>query len=137
MPSPAQVAARRQRFVLIWGAVCVLALVGLVWYLTYEQTAINTVPRREAAVFMPQMRPQEGDPEVGAAIWETLRCAFCHGAQAEGGPDGQPALRGAPRLTFEAFVQRVRVGTQDMPSFSPEELPDGYLIHLWAWLTAS
>ena len=115
----------------------VLAVIGLVWYLSYEQTAINTVPRREAAIFMPQMRPQEGDAEVGAAIWSTLRCAFCHGEQAEGGPDGQPALRGAPQLTFDAFVHQVRLGTRDMPSFSPEELPDGYLIHLWAWLTAS
>ncbi len=42
-------------------------------------------------------------------------------------------LRGAD-LTFTAFYEQARVGRGEMPSFSDRELPDGYLVHLWAWL---
>ncbi|MCC7206143.1 MAG: cytochrome c [Anaerolineae bacterium] len=132
-----QAASRRGPFLIIAGVVALLAVIGLVWLLNAERTAINTVPKRVAAIYMPQVHPEAGDAQVGAALWATLRCAFCHGPNADGGANGQPALRNSPRLTFESFYQRVRVGTEAMPAFSPEELPNGYLIHLWAWLTAS
>jgi hypothetical protein len=40
-----------------------------------------------------------------------------------------------PDLTFEAFYEQVRIGRGEMPTFTEEELPDGYLVHLWAWIT--
>lgn len=136
-PLPAEVVALRRR--LFWpiaAIVSIIIMVGLIRIITSEQTAIDTVPRREAVVFAPQLTTETGDSQVGAALWSTLRCAFCHGAQAEGGLDGQPALRGAD-ITFDAFFQQVRLGTEAMPPFGPEELPDRYLLHLWTWLSES
>jgi cytochrome b subunit of formate dehydrogenase/cytochrome c5 len=130
----AVIAGRRRRFLPLAGLVVLAAAAGLLWFVTLEQTAIDTVPRRQAAVFAPQALPQTGDPNIGAVLWGTLRCAFCHGEQANGGPKGEPALRRAD-LTFEAFYERVRRGSEKMPAFGTEELPDGYLIHLWAWLS--
>ncbi|NWF68578.1 MAG: hypothetical protein HXY40_05790 [Chloroflexi bacterium] len=50
-----------------------------------------------------------------------------------GGINGEPSLRSST-LTFETFCGRVRLGENDMPAFSAEELPDGYVLHLWTWL---
>lgn len=130
----AQVNRRRRLFLPVAGLVAVVLTAGLIAFLTAEQTAINTVPRRQAAVFAPQLMPETGDARVGAAVWASSRCAFCHGVEAGGGVDGQPALRGSD-LTFDAFYEQVRRGSQTMPAFSREELPDGYLLHLWTWLS--
>ncbi|MBL8134225.1 MAG: c-type cytochrome [Anaerolineae bacterium] len=127
--------SRRRLFLPIALALAVLLGGGLILFLTSEQTAITTVPRQQAVIFAPQALPESGDAHVGAALWETLRCAFCHGADGTGGLKGEPALRLRDDLTFEAFYQRVRIGKDDMPAFTREELPDGYLVHLWAWLT--
>jgi hypothetical protein len=125
---------RRRRFLPAAVLVVILSTAGVFWLLTSERTAIDTVPRRQAVVFAPQVIPDEGDAAVGAALWSTLRCAFCHGEQATGGPNGEPALRNTG-ITFDAFFQQVRTGSGDMPAFGSTELPDGYLVHLWAWLT--
>lgn len=129
-----QIRSRRQRF--LPAAVVLAAVVGfgLVWFLNSEQTAITTVPRRQAVIFAPQTLPEAGDSNVGAALWQTLRCAFCHGQDANGGTRGEPALR-ASELNFADFYEQVRVGRGEMPAFTERELPDGYLVHLWAWLT--
>jgi len=132
--SDAILRARRQRFMPVLVVVAVVLAGGLLWYLTSEQTAINTVPRRESVIFAPQALPEMGDPHIGEVLWGTLRCAFCHGANGEGGTRDEPAIRGAT-VSFAAFFEQVRVGQGEMPSFSSSELPDGYLVHLWAWLT--
>ncbi len=129
-----RIQARRRVYLplaLLFAAGVVLALFAFV---TSEQTAISTVPRRQAVIFAPQVMPEAGDPLVGEVLWRTERCAFCHGDNAEGGPDGQPALR-RPELTFQAFVEQVRIGRGEMPTYTVEALPDGYVVHLWAWLT--
>lgn len=135
LPTPEAVARRRRVF---WPAAVVITILvaaGLIRFLTYQQTAITTVPRQNVAIFAPNAQPASGDPNVGAALWSTLRCSICHGPQATGGPDGAPALRGTS-LTFEKFYKQVRGGSDKMPAFSAEELPDGYLTHLWAWLSS-
>jgi len=132
--STGEIASRRQRFLPVALVIGALLALGVVWFATSEQTAIDTVPRQLGVVYAPQVMPDAGDPLVGAAIWPTLRCAFCHGDEANGGPDGQPALRNT-QMTFDAFYEQVRVGRGDMPGFSAEDLPDGYLLHLWAWLS--
>lgn len=131
---PDQMATRR--FLPVALVIAVVATLALALFLTSEQTAISTVPRQRAVIFAPQTIPETGDTQIGAVLWETMRCAFCHGADAEGGPRGEPSLH-RPDLTFDAFYQQVRVGRGDMPAFTPEELPDGYLIHLWTWLKQS
>lgn len=135
-PDAAPAAAGRGRWLPVAAVMLVLVAI-MVWFLASDQTAINTTPRRQAVVFAPNMLPEAGDADVGGALWATLRCAFCHGEQGGGGASGDPALRGAPDLTLEAFYHQVRQGSATMPAFSREELPDGYLMHLWAWLTAA
>ncbi|MCB9449892.1 MAG: c-type cytochrome [Anaerolineaceae bacterium] len=131
---PAQViAARKRRF---WPAavvITVLLVSGLFFFITFEQTAIQTVPRQQVAIFQPDLVPTEGDPIVGEALWGTLRCSFCHGTEAQGTSDG-PAIMGTD-VTLEEFFVQVRGGGKDMPAFGRGEIPDGYLVHLYSWLT--
>jgi formate dehydrogenase gamma subunit len=136
-----QVASRARRFWPVAIVVTVLVAAGLIRYLTYQQTAITTVPRQNVAIFAPDVQPAAGDAAIGGALWSTLRCPICHGPQATGGPEGAPALKGSSgsvgkTLTFEKFYAQVRNGSDKMPAFRPEELPDGYMAHLWAWLSS-
>ncbi|MCA9904783.1 MAG: cytochrome c, partial [Anaerolineae bacterium] len=132
---PENAIASRRRVVLpIALVIGALLMLGVLWFAFGEQTAIDTVPRQQAVIFAPQVMPDSGDPNVGAVLWPTLRCAFCHGDEANGGPNGEPALRNTT-VPFDAFYEQVRVGKGDMPAFSGEDLPDGYLLHIWAWLS--
>ena len=65
--------------------------------------------------------PAKGDPAEGAKIWPTLRCARCHGPNAEGKSGPQLAGTG---LTFEQVLLQVRVGADPMPAFTPAEVSD-------------
>jgi mono/diheme cytochrome c family protein len=128
--------ARRSRVFWPVAGLLTVVLLGLLYsFVTFEQTAITTIPRPEVPIFAPQVQPAQGDASVGAAIWQTVRCAICHGAQAAGGPDGEPPLRGTT-LSFEKFYEQVRAGTERMPAFRQEELPDAYMLHLYTWLKA-
>ena len=130
---PQTVARRRRRFWPYAVIMTVLLTGGLIWFISFEDTAITTVPRQNIVVFAPQVTISAGDATVGAALWPTLRCARCHGESAQGGPDA-PTLRGLD-MTFDQFYAQVRTGVPDkMPAFSAEEIPDPYLLHLWTWL---
>jgi cytochrome b subunit of formate dehydrogenase/mono/diheme cytochrome c family protein len=131
---PERVQSRRRVFLPVALIVAGVAVFLLGAYLTSDQTAIDTVPRREAVIYAPNAVPDEGDPHIGEVLWGSLRCSFCHGPQGTGGPNGEPDIR-RPDLTFEAFYQQVRTGLGDMPAFGAEDLPDGYMVHLWAYLT--
>jgi formate dehydrogenase gamma subunit len=131
---PEKVARRRGRFWPVAVVVTIVLVVGLRWFVTFEDTAITTIPRQEAVVYAPQAMPAQGDARVGAAIWSTMRCAFCHGEQAGGGAyAGAPSLRGTT-LPFEKFLEQVRNGGGDMPAFGSGDIPDAYVLHLWTWL---
>ncbi len=132
--SPERAASRRRVFVPVALLIAGLAVFLLGSFLASEQTAIDTVPRRQAVIFAPDAVPEAGDPQIGEVLWGTLRCAFCHGPEGAGGPQGEPAIR-RPDLTFDAFFQQIRAGIGDMPAFSAEDLPDGYMVHLWSYLT--
>ncbi|MBX3082696.1 MAG: cytochrome b/b6 domain-containing protein [Anaerolineae bacterium] len=130
------IAKRMRIFVPVAGVLTLGLAVLLYSFVTFEQTALTTVPRQEVPVFAPQAMPKSGDAKVGAAVWSTVRCALCHGVEAEGGPDGAPALRGTT-VDFDTFYAQVRTGTADkMPAFRAEELPDAYVLHLYTWLTS-
>lgn len=131
---PDIIAKRRRRFFPYAVLMSALLVGGLIWFVTLEKSAIDTVPRREIAVFAPQVTPEVGDAALGKVIWQTSRCAFCHGSNAQGQLN-VPALRDT-RVTFEEFYQQVRIGGERMPAFTPEEIPDGYLFHVWTWLTS-
>ena len=129
-----RVQSRRRVFLPVALILAGVAVILLGAFLTGDQTAIDTVPRRQAVIYAPNAVPDEGDPHIGEVLWGTLRCSFCHGPQGTGGPNGEPAIR-RPDLTFEAFYQQVRTGLGDMPAFGAEDLPDGYMVHLWSYLT--
>jgi cytochrome b subunit of formate dehydrogenase/mono/diheme cytochrome c family protein len=133
-PAPERVASRRRVFLPVALVIAGVAVILLGSYLASDQTAIDTVPRRQAIIFAPDAVPETGDPHIGEVLWGTLRCSFCHGPQGTGGPNGEPDIR-RPDLTFEAFFQQVRAGIGDMPAFGEHDLPDGYMVHLWAYLT--
>lgn len=135
-PSTEERAQRSRVFWPVAGVVTVVLLGLLYSFVTFEQTALTTVPRPEVPIFAPQVKPAEGDAKVGAALWQTVRCAICHGADGRGIPDDGPALRNTV-LSFEAFYKQVRTGTDTMPSFRPEELPDAYVLHLYTWLKSA
>ncbi len=133
VPPPEIIAKRRSRFIPYAIVMTLLLTAGLIWFISFEDTAITTVPRQDVVVYQPEVTLEAGDPAVGASIWTTLRCARCHGDNAAGNVDA-PSLR-ATSLSFEAFYQKVRSGvTNKMPAFSAEELPDSYLLHVWTWL---
>jgi len=75
--------------------------------------------------------PVKGDPTEGAKIWPTLRCARCHGPNAEGKSGPQLAGTG---LTFEQVLLQVRAGADPMPAFTPAEVSDAQVRHIHAWL---
>jgi mono/diheme cytochrome c family protein len=131
---PPEIIARRKRRFWPYAVVMTIVLTaGLIWFVTFEETAITTVPRQDVVVFEPQVTLEAGDAAVGAAIWTTLRCARCHGDTARGGGDGG-SLRPL-EMDFDAFYTQVRNGIPDeMPGFSAGEIPDSYLLHLWTWL---
>ncbi|MBZ0290709.1 MAG: c-type cytochrome [Anaerolineae bacterium] len=132
-PPEAILEKRKRRF---WPYAAVMTVVlgaGLFWFVTFEETAIQTVPSQDVVVFAPQVTVSAGDAAVGKAIWPTLRCGFCHGDEGKGGPDA-PALQGID-LSLNDFYSQVRNGEGDkMPAFSAGEIPDAYLLHLWTWL---
>lgn len=132
--SSGEIASRRRVFIPVAVALIGVVAIALFAFISSTQTAITTVVPRQAVIYAPQSMPESGDPNIGAALWGTLRCAFCHGAEANGGIDGEPALRGT-QLTLIDFYEQVRQGQGDMPAFSAEDLPDPYVLHLYTWLT--
>ncbi len=131
---PAEIVAKRKRAFWPYAAVMTIALgAGLLWFITFEDTAIQTVPPIDVVVYAPQVTETTGDAAVGKSIWPTLRCGFCHGENGTGTPD-VPSLRGTD-VSFDEFYAQVRNGEGDkMPAFSRGEIPDSYLLHLWTWL---
>ena len=131
---PADVLAKRKR--LFWPYAAVMTIVlsaGLLWFITFEDSAIQTVPANDVVVFAPQVTETAGDAAVGKAIWPTLRCGFCHGEDGTGLKE-VPSLRGTD-VSFEKFFAQVRNGDGNkMPAFNRGEIPDSYLLHLWMWL---
>lgn len=135
--APEVIARRRPIYLVVAGALVVVVVVFLVWFVTFEDTAITTVPRREQADFLsPEDLGAEGDAEVGASLWPVLRCARCHGENARGNRNDIPALMGT-NLSFEGVLLQVRTGHGDMPPISEEEVSDVYLLHVWTWLSQS
>ncbi len=130
---PETMAQRARRFWPIAGLVVIVLLGGLYWFVAFEDSAVQTVSRRHVLAFSPEVQLEEGDPAVGEALWTTLRCSHCHGNDGAGTAVG-PALH-VDDLTFEAFYEQVRSGFEGMHAFSTEELPDRYVLHLWAWLS--
>lgn len=124
---------RRRRFMPIAVVISIVLLATLYTFITVEKTAIDTVPRQEIAIYVPEFEISEGNPALGESLWATLRCSFCHGVDAVNAQKG-PELAGID-LSFEEFLIAVRSGNEIMPAFSKGEIPDSYMLHLWSWLS--
>jgi hypothetical protein len=133
---PAEVIQSRRRWFIPYAvAMSILLVGGLIWFVTFEQTAINTLPRelaeRNAAVTVSE---QTGVATSGAALWQSLECKSCHGENAQGDPRSMNVVLANTSISFEAFVDTVRNGPADMHPFSANDITDEQLAHLYAWL---
>ena len=133
---PAEVIATRKRRFLPYAAVMTVVLVvGLIWFVTFEQTAIATIPNQLSDT-RPEVLVSEdvGDPTEGASLWQTLECKDCHGDNAEGTERSINVMLAGTSISFEAFVDAVRRGPADMHPFSRDQISDEQLAHLYVWL---
>jgi cytochrome b subunit of formate dehydrogenase len=134
-PPPDVIEARKRRFRPYAAAMTVLLVGGLIWFVSFEQTAIATIPRelseRNALVTVSE---DAGDPAEGATLWQTLPCKECHGENGEGASASMNVILAGTHISFEAFVDAVRRGPADMHPFSTDQITDEQLAHLYAWL---
>ena len=129
---PPEIQAKRRRLFIPYAVVMTIIMVmGLFFFVTFEDTALETVPRQPVAVG--DVDPSVGDAALGAELWTTLPCADCHGAAGEGVPP-IPAIS-ETALEIEAFARAIRVGPADMPAFPPSQITDEQIAHLYAYLT--
>jgi cytochrome b subunit of formate dehydrogenase len=88
---PARLRQRQRVFLPVAGVTSLLLLAGVAWFVTFEETALETVPPAETVeVFVPQtptpLPPTPTPPPVSALTWDeyvsTLfeqKCTVCHG----------------------------------------------------------
>jgi mono/diheme cytochrome c family protein len=135
---PAETILRRNRYFIPYAfLISSVLLVGLVWFVTFEDTAITTVdpiPAEPAEDL--NVSAADGDAELGLAVWETSDCMTCHGENAEGTPRSMGVALANTDVEFEEFVTTVRQGPADMQAYSVREISDQDLAHLYAYLTS-
>ena len=136
---PPEVIARRRRLFIPYATIiATLLVIGLVWFVTYEQTAILTVAR-ESALTQPINVDQLlriANSERGLQLWQTAGCTECHGQQAEGGDGLLNIPLAGTTHDIETFIGYVRRGPADMPSFTPSEVSNEDAADIWRWLTS-
>lgn len=134
VPVPPQLLEKRKRRFWPYATVMTLILTaGLVWFVTFEDTALQTVPRQ------PPGAANEIDASIGAAaqgetLWSSLPCQKCHGEKGEG-VYPVPAIR-STELDIQAFAGAIRRGPADMPAFNTVQVSDEDIAHLYAYLTS-
>jgi cytochrome b subunit of formate dehydrogenase/mono/diheme cytochrome c family protein len=154
LEDPERLSRRRRIFIPVFGVVAAISLVGIFAFVTFEQTAITTLPPGEQVpVFvpltptpLPTVPPTQAQPTPESLTWDggigalfTSRCGACHtGSSAsagldlstyagalQGGESGQAIVPGDP----EASLVVIRQSSGDHPGqFSEEELD---LVEQW------
>ena len=136
-PSPEQL-RRRHRIYVPYATVMTIVLVGLLFrFVTAETTAITTelpVVNEEDINAPLLVDADAGDIDAGAALWQTLRCQECHGADALGGSGPLNIALANTQLSIEDFARTVRRGPADMPAFPPSALSGQQIADLYVWL---
>ena len=133
---PAEVIARRRRRFIPYAVVMtVLLTVGLIWFVSFERTAIQTLPRElSGRDVLVTVNEDVGNVVEGEALWQTLPCRDCHGDNGQGAETSMNVGLAGTRITFTSFVDAVRRGPADMHPFAAEQISDEQLAHLYAWL---
>jgi len=104
----------------------------LVWAITFETSAITTLPERGAS-FTTDIDPAIGDSDAGAVVWTDQGCDDCHGANGDAqGLEVGVSIVGRD-ISFEEFITDTRLGPAEMPAYSVGILTDEDIAHLWAW----
>ena len=132
--SPRAVLRRRLLFLPIAIFMTIALVSGLVWFVTFEETAIETVTRVDLSNGEISVSADVGDAATGAALWQELECQVCHGVDAQGGTGTLEVSLANPSMDFPSFVGIVRRGPADMPAYTVEQISDEELAHLYAWL---
>lgn len=69
--------------------------------------------------------------EQGQIAWRKAQCPACHGPSAMGGIGPQLA---STTLSYEQFLQTVRVALPPKPAYSKDQLPDQAVYDIYAWV---
>jgi mono/diheme cytochrome c family protein len=77
--------------------------------------------------------PASNGPD-GKKIFETHRCAGCHGNDGQGSPDAAAPRIGPPPVSLSDFVKFVRNPVGNMPPFSADSVSDAELAEVYAYL---
>lgn len=130
--SDEQIKQRTPYFIVYAVVVTAILVAGLVWVVTFETSAITTLPERSTS-FTTDIDASIGDADSGAIVWLEQECKLCHGdnGDATGLEVGVSIVE--RDISFENFVTAVRLGPAEMPAFSVGMLSDVDIAHLWAW----
>jgi cytochrome c553 len=134
---PQEVINRRNKFFIPYAFITAsILVVGLILFVTFEDTAITTIDPIPVNVDIAALTvsADAGVAETGQLVWAEQDCATCHGDNAEGTPGTLNIGIVHTTLTFEEFVLKVRLGPADMKAYSARVLPDEDLAHVYAWL---
>jgi cytochrome b subunit of formate dehydrogenase/mono/diheme cytochrome c family protein len=125
---PVRLQHRQRRFYPVAGVTAVVLLAAVIWFITFEQTAIATLPARPTVeVFAPQtptpLPPTATPPPGGALAWNgyigtlfAAKCTGCHGSAGglalttyaetvAGGSSGPAFISGVPEASPLVTVQ--------------------------------
>ena len=84
-----------------------------------------------SAAAMAAQAPPPGDAERGKAAFLRVGCYTCHGFEGQ----GVPGKKLAPNpLPYPAFSNFVRTSPGEMPTFTPQVLPEQDLADIHAYL---
>lgn len=134
-PPPDVIRKRRRVFWPYVAVTTVIMLAGLLYFVTFEQSAITTVPRLSAAgEVVIDVNPDTGDAVRGASLWTASGCDACHGPDADGIPNRASFSIAGTSISFESFVTSLRRGPAEMPAYGEDQLSGQDLADLWVWL---
>jgi mono/diheme cytochrome c family protein len=139
---PTAMKERQRKFLPVASVAAVMLLAGVLWFITFEETAVATVPARPTVeAFLPQtptpLPPSPTPPPIGSLTWNAYigtlvaaKCTSCHGEAGglslttyaelqNGGAHGSIINNASPEASQMIAVQT----TGDHPGIlSPEEL---------------
>ncbi len=139
---PTAMKERQRKFLPVASVAAVMLLAGVLWFITFEETAVATVPARPTVeAFLPQtptpLPPSPTPPPIGSLTWNAYigtlvaaKCTSCHGEAGglslttyaelqNGGAHGSIINNASPEASQMVAVQT----TGDHPGIlSPEEL---------------
>jgi mono/diheme cytochrome c family protein len=74
-----------------------------------------------------------GNVKAGQRVYLAVGCWECHGSVAQGGAITGPRLA-TTKMTYEAFLQQLRVPVNAMPPYEPKILSDADARNIYAFL---